>query len=59
MDYLVVERGARHFISEHAVDNPASGRVMEKLGLKYFADGSYTCADGRTFQAKLYKLDLE
>lgn len=59
MDYLVKEQGAKHFIAEHAVDNPASGRVMEKLGLKYYADGSYTCFDGRVFQAKFYKMDLE
>ena len=59
VQYLIKEKGAKHFISEHADDNPASGRVMEKLGLKYFADGSYTKSNGQVFQSKLYKMDLE
>ena len=59
MQYLIKEKGAKRFISEHAVDNLASGRVMEKLGLKYYADGSYAKYDGQVFQAKLYKMDLE
>ena len=59
VDYLAEKRDAKRFIAEHAVENPASGRVMEKLGMKYYADGSYTCFDGQVFQAKLYKMDLE
>lgn len=51
--------GIKRFISDHAVDNPNSGRVMEKIGLKFDHMGSYTCLDGRTFEAKYYILDLE
>ena len=51
--------GIKQIYSDHAVDNPASGRVMEKAGMRYWKDGSYTCLDGRVFQAKFYRLDLE
>ena len=52
--------GARDFISEHAIDNPASGRVMEKCGLKFSHFGAYTKADGsEIFKAKDYKMRLD
>ena len=39
-----------------AVDNPASGRVMEKCGLHLDHYGTYTSFDGlRTFNARFYK----
>ncbi len=41
---------------EHAVDNPASGRVMEKLGLEFVGYGSYTKSDtGEVFRSKVYR----
>ena len=53
------ELGAKVFVSNHAVDNPASGRVMEKCGLTFHHDGEYSKADGsETFQAKYYRLEL-
>ncbi len=58
MDYLIGQ-GVKRFMAEHAVENPNSGRVMEKLGLRYFSNGSYTCMDGRVFDAKYYFLDLD
>lgn len=51
--------GVKHFCSSHAVDNPASGRVMEKIGMKYWRDGTYKCHDGRVFEARFYVLDVE
>ncbi|MBD5104358.1 MAG: GNAT family N-acetyltransferase [Ruminococcaceae bacterium] len=51
--------GIKHFISDHAVDNPNSGKVMEKIGMKFDHMGSYTCFDGRVFEAKYYIMDLE
>lgn len=51
--------GIKHFLAEHAADNPNSGKVMEKLGMKFDHDGSYTCRDGRVFESKYYILDLE
>ena len=40
----------------HAVENPASGRVIEKCGLKFCGFGSYKKQDGsREYRAKVYK----
>ena len=53
------QRGASVFAAYHAVDNPASGRVMEKCGLTFHHYGEYSKADGsETFQAKFYRLEL-
>lgn len=51
--------GADRFVSEHAVDNPASGRVMEKCGLHFTGDyGQCTSFDGKkTFKTKIYELN--
>lgn len=51
--------GINHFIADHAVNNPNSGKVMEKIGMKFDHMGSYTCADGRVFEAKYYIMDTE
>ena len=58
VEYLS-EMGEKHFCSSHAVDNPASGRVMEKIGMRFWKDGTYTCQDGRIFEAKYYTLDID
>lgn len=50
--------GAKAFMAKHAVENSASGRVLEKCGLKFSHYGEYTSLDGlRTFNAKYYRLD--
>ncbi len=50
------EQGARKFIAQHAVENPASGRVMEKCGLKFSGFGSYEKQDGsREYRSKVYR----
>ena len=52
-------RGAKVFAAHHAVDNPASGRVMEKCGLTFRHYGEYSKFDGsETFRAKFYRLEL-
>ena len=51
--------GVKHICASHALDNPASGRVMQKIGMKYWKDGTYTCFDGRIFEAKHYILDID
>ena len=49
------EKGASAFTAAHAVDNPASGRVIEKCGLRFDHWGSYSSFDDtRTFSAKFY-----
>ncbi len=43
----------------HAIDNPASGSVMQKIGFLYQSDGSYSSWDGkRTFPSKEYLLRI-
>ncbi len=59
VDYLSSKKGIKHFTADHAVDNPNSGKVMEKIGMKFDHMGSYTCYDGRKFEAKFYVLDLD
>lgn len=52
--------GARDFSSNHAVDNPASGKVMKKCGLVFREYGHYSKFDGsRTFKASFYQAHLE
>ena len=52
-------RGAKIFAAHHAVDNLASGRVMEKCGLTFRHCGEYSKFDGsETFRAKFYRLEL-
>lgn len=52
--------GARDFAANHAVDNPASGRVMEHCGMVFDHFGQYSRFDGsETFEAKYYRLHLD
>lgn len=52
------EKGATAFGASHAVDNPASGRVMEKCGLRFVGFDQYSSFDGlRTYRAKRYLAD--
>lgn len=58
LDYVREKHGARRFAAEHAVDNPASGRVIEKCGLHFVGYGEYTSFDGtKTFKSKIYELN--
>lgn len=59
IDYVYNKNNAREFISEHAVDNPASGRVMEKCGLVFQGYSEYTKFDGSaSFKCKVYRMKL-
>lgn len=54
------ELGVNKICSNHAVDNPASGRVMEKCGLTFHHYGEYSKLDGSvTFKAKFYTMEIE
>ena len=58
VDYAHNKLGVNEICSCHAVDNPRSGKVMEKLGLKFHHFGEYTKLDGsKTFKAKFYALE--
>ena len=57
LDFAAHELGARKFFVCHAKDNPASGKVIEKLGFVYKNDGSYSSFDGkRTHNTREYFL---
>lgn len=60
IDFAHRELGVNKICSNHAVDNPRSGKVMEKCGLKFYRYGEYSKTDGsQTFKAKFYKMELE
>lgn len=60
MDHAVKTYGARRFEGECAKENIGSARVMEKLGMVYDHDSSYTKNDGsRTFESKIYTLTVQ
>lgn len=60
IDFARDDLGVHRICGIHAVDNPASGRVMEKCGLRFDYDTQYSKADGsRTFAAKAYSLVLD
>lgn len=46
MEYVRKNFGAMHFTSSHAEPNRASGRVMEKCGLKFVRYGEFQKLDG-------------
>lgn len=55
IDYVKTVRNIRELQGEFAVDNVGSGRVMEKLGMRFLKDTEYTKWDGSaTFKAKIY-----
>lgn len=59
IEFAHTELGVNKICSDHAVDNPASGRVMEKCGLKFHHFGEYTKLDGSvTFKAKFYTMEI-
>lgn len=60
ISFAHTELGVNKICSDHAVDNPASGRVMEKCGLKFHHNGEYSKLDNsKTFKAKFYILDIK
>ena len=49
--------GVNKICSTHAVDNPRSGKVMEKCGLTFNHNGEYSKIDKSiTFKSKIYTL---
>ncbi len=58
--YAYENLGSRDFVAYHAIDNPASGRVIEKCGMRFSHFGEYSKFDGSaTFKAKFYKMHLD
>lgn len=60
INYVYTKNNAREFVAEYAVDNPASGRVIEKCGLAFESYSEYTKFDGSaTFKCKVYRMKLD
>lgn len=60
MEFFRAELGQMTLFCCHAKDNPASGRVIEKLGFVYRGDGAYFSRDGKKrFEAREYLLNVE
>ena len=59
MDYAIDVLGIKECIAVHAVENPASGRVIEKLGFQYETEVPYECNGGEIQTVgKYYRLLL-
>jgi len=57
--YAKEELGIGEIMGRHAKENPASGRVMEKLGFTYIRDIPYECNMGENiYEGKEYMLKL-
>lgn len=56
MNYIINYRGIQEFATEYAVDNPASGNVIQKLGFVYEKDTEYVCGNGYRTTGKRYVL---
>lgn len=58
--YVIENHNAHEFVSEHAVDNTASGRVIEKCGLVFEEYSEYSKFDNSmTFRCKKYRMKLK
>lgn len=59
VDYVRTIREVKAIVGEFCVENAKSGRVMEKLGMSFYADAEYTKMDGsRVFKSKRYRREF-
>lgn len=59
MTFLIDEVGIKKFKCVHAKLNPASGKVMQKVGFKYIKDGYFESYDKtKRYDSKIYYLDI-
>lgn len=60
IEYAVSHCDVKRIEACHAIDNPASGKVMKKLGMSVFAECEYSKFDGSaTFKALKYELLID
>ena len=60
MNYLTNELGIKKFMALHSKQNPASGAVMRKIGMRYVGDACYEKFDkSAIMESKKYYLDIE
>lgn len=59
LDFAKNELGIKKVIAIHANENPASGRVIEKLGFRYEKEVPYECNGGEIqTTGKFYRLEM-
>lgn len=59
MNYLINDQKIKKFICKHATLNPASGKVMQKVGFKYVKNEIYESFDKtKKYESKVYYLDV-
>lgn len=59
VDYFETNTGVDEMVCCHAKGNPASGRVMQKVGFEYLEDTVYRKLDGTVVPARLYKKERQ
>lgn len=59
MDFAIHTLGIHEFMTSHAIENPASGRVLKKLGFRYECEVPYICNGGKIHTTgKQYRLQI-
>lgn len=60
LDYAIGKLKIEQFVAFHAVDNPASGRVLEKLGFTYHEENLLVGSNGsKTLSCRKFFLDVD
>lgn len=60
IDFAYKQFGIHDFSANHAIDNPASGKVLQNCGMHIDHIGEYSRFDGtETFKANFYRMHLE
>ncbi|MCL1872889.1 MAG: GNAT family N-acetyltransferase [Clostridiales bacterium] len=59
IDFGIQKLGITSYLGRHAIENPASGKVMSKLGFCYQKDGEFSSFDGtRTYKSREYLFSI-
>lgn len=57
IDYLFNETGIEKIVATHHIENPKSGRVMQKVGMKYVGTGKGTDNNGKEIDVACYVIN--
>jgi RimJ/RimL family protein N-acetyltransferase len=58
MQYALKHLKITHFVAEHLTDNPASGKVMSKLGMEHKQTVERKDRSGKLAQVEIYEINL-
>ena len=59
VEFCFLDYGVTHIIAEHLVSNPASGRVMENIGMQFHKTISTQDRYQKTVQVHVYSIDKQ